>query len=103
MTTFTSIILGDESLTQYCAETLISQGHNLAVLVTDNPVLVAWAKRRCVQHCQFEHLAQVDSVAGAKRRCELSRRTLAQARRFERTCLGDDRGRDGTCHYLAPH
>ena len=48
MTTFDSIILGDESLTQYCAETLISHGHNLSVLVTDNPDLVAWAKRRNV-------------------------------------------------------
>jgi len=44
MTTFDSIILGDESLTQYCAETLLSQGHKLSVLVTGNPDLVAWAQ-----------------------------------------------------------
>ena len=46
MTQFDCIIIGDESLTQHCAETLLSQGHGLSALVTDNPDVAKWAKGR---------------------------------------------------------
>lgn len=46
---FDSIIIGDESLTQHCAETLLGQGHSLMVLVTDNPDLVGWANVRGIR------------------------------------------------------
>jgi natural product biosynthesis luciferase-like monooxygenase protein len=49
MTHFDSIIIGDESLTQHCAETLLSQGHRLTALVTDTPALADWAKARNIQ------------------------------------------------------
>ena len=46
MTQFSSIIIGDESLTQHCAETLLSEGHSIAAVVTDNPDLSDWAAKR---------------------------------------------------------
>lgn len=49
MTSFDSIILGDESLTKYCAERLLSRGHNLTVLVTGNPDLKAWAESKHIR------------------------------------------------------
>lgn len=55
MTQFDCIIIGDESLTQHCAETLLSQGHTLVAMVTDNPDVAEWAKRhavRCEGHGQ---------------------------------------------------
>lgn len=53
MTSFDCIIIGDQSLTQHCAETLLSEGHNLVALVTDDPDVTLWAKGRairCEQH-----------------------------------------------------
>jgi len=49
MTHFDSIIIGDESLTQHCAETLLSQGHRLTALVTDTPALADWANARNIR------------------------------------------------------
>ena len=49
MTVFDCIIIGDESLTQHCAETLLGQGHGLTALVTDNPKLMKWARSRDVR------------------------------------------------------
>lgn len=49
MTQFDCIIIGDESLTRHCAETLLSQGHGLAALVTDSPDLAAWAWDRGIR------------------------------------------------------
>lgn len=49
MTHFDCIIIGDESLTQHCAETLLSQGHSLVALVTDNPDVTKWAAGRGVR------------------------------------------------------
>ncbi|MFA8386678.1 MAG: MupA/Atu3671 family FMN-dependent luciferase-like monooxygenase [Pelagibaca sp.] len=49
MTQFDCIIIGDESLTQHCAETLLSEGHGLAALVTDNPDVAKWAKTRGIR------------------------------------------------------
>lgn len=49
MTTLDCIIIGDESLTQHCAETLVSQGHTLSAIVTDNPDVSKWATSRGVR------------------------------------------------------
>jgi natural product biosynthesis luciferase-like monooxygenase protein len=49
MTHFDSIIIGDESLTQHCAETLLSEGHRVAALVTDNVDLKRWADGRRIR------------------------------------------------------
>ncbi len=49
MTLFDTIIIGDESLTQHCAETLLGQGHRLTAFVTDNPDLVEWAHSRNIR------------------------------------------------------
>ncbi|MFP7569261.1 MupA/Atu3671 family FMN-dependent luciferase-like monooxygenase [Marivita sp. S2033] len=46
MASFDCIIIGDESLTLHCADTLVSQGHALRALVTDNRDLIAWATGR---------------------------------------------------------
>lgn len=46
MTHFDCIVIGDESLTLHCAETLVSQGHRLVALVTDDKDLSKWAKTR---------------------------------------------------------
>ncbi len=52
MTHFDCIIIGDESLTQHCAETLLSHGHRLKALVTNNTNLTAWAK---LKNIRVEH------------------------------------------------
>ncbi|MCK0151700.1 LLM class flavin-dependent oxidoreductase [Marivita sp. S6314] len=49
MTAFDSILIGDESLTQHCAETLLAQGHRIAVLVTGNPEIAKWASSRSIR------------------------------------------------------
>src|SRR6056297_4228191 len=49
MTSFDSIIIGDESLTRHCAETLLQEGHRLAALVTDSDDLRNWAESRNIR------------------------------------------------------
>lgn len=49
MTHFDSIIIGDESLTRHCAETLLSEGHRLTALVTDDADLATWASGRKIR------------------------------------------------------
>ena len=49
MTSFDSIIIGDESLTRHCAETLLQEGHRLAALVTDSDDLRNWAEIRNIR------------------------------------------------------
>ncbi|MFP7674734.1 MupA/Atu3671 family FMN-dependent luciferase-like monooxygenase [Marivita sp. S0852] len=49
MTVFDSILIGDESLTQHCAETLLAHGHGISVFVTDNASIRDWARARNIR------------------------------------------------------
>jgi natural product biosynthesis luciferase-like monooxygenase protein len=49
MTSFDCIIIGDQSLTQHCAETLLSEGHKLVALITDDPDVTSWARGRSIR------------------------------------------------------
>lgn len=65
MTPFDCIIIGDESLTQLCAETLIAQGLTLTALVTDNPKVTKWAKSHGVR-CEHHGPDLVERLTGTK-------------------------------------
>ena len=43
MSGFSSIIIGNESLTQHCAAQLLERGHRIEALVTEHPDILRWA------------------------------------------------------------
>ncbi|MFZ5963198.1 MupA/Atu3671 family FMN-dependent luciferase-like monooxygenase [Thalassococcus sp. BH17M4-6] len=49
MASFTAIVIGNESLTQQCAERLLARGHRLAALVTRNADVAGWARGQGVR------------------------------------------------------
>ena len=45
-TPLTALLFGNESLTRECGEAWMNRGHSLAAVVTENPVVSAWATAR---------------------------------------------------------
>ena len=49
MTPFDCILIGDESLTLHCAQTLLAQHHRIGAIVSDNSELADWARGRDIR------------------------------------------------------
>ncbi|EEW26720.1 MupA/Atu3671 family FMN-dependent luciferase-like monooxygenase [Rhodobacter ferrooxidans] len=65
MKPFSSIVIGNESLTIQCAEVLLARGHSIAALVSRNPEVQAWAQARGLrQEAPGQGLA--DRLAGLR-------------------------------------
>ncbi|MCL3881768.1 MupA/Atu3671 family FMN-dependent luciferase-like monooxygenase [Marivita sp. GX14005] len=65
MTSLDCIIIGDESLTLQCAETLLARRHRLRAFVTDNPDLLRWAETRDIP-VQPHGPDLADALAGSR-------------------------------------
>lgn len=65
MTSFDCIIIGDESLTQHCAETALAQGHKVQAMVTDNPDVRKWAQGRGIR-CEHHGSDLADRLKGSE-------------------------------------
>lgn len=81
-TPLTALLFGNESLTRECGEAWMNRGHRLAVVVTENPAVSAWASGRGIAVWGPDAVPQVsvDVVLSIAWLRMISSDVLAQAR-----------------------